>query len=685
MRRVSPLLPWPRNVAALPSVTNAQVNPRPIAPGTGVFLCLLRVGARPCPCPVPSLSGADGQPDGQHRHLEHQFGPPADRPGRTLPHRTGARRAVPTGDQVPRGAVPARGVRSARLPLPRGPRAEGLSRRRHRQPHPAQGIRPPRLAGQRRGAPRRGRAARAQDRGGPRAGARERLYPRRRRHSRPRAQPEVRPEARFPRADGALGRCARPADPHRWRLQRRPARLRRLRSQGADQSGQPHPDRVRSARPLPRRARLGRSRPQAHPRARAQLFVVELPLVLAREGSGPAARSCVGVSRRCRAIAWPPLRRGNAALGAAVGPCAAGDGVRALSEESAPSISGRRAAQAVDALRHGWPIAVGRAPLLLPVETAPGEALADLALISAARAATLKLANQREAADPHSAVLIRAAEPLGLDQARTIADPAHDLGAPLKGPFLAEPLAWAEDAAAALELARIAGILPAFLVSPAPAREAVAVERGDVAALLDPARLAIATRARLPVSAAEDAEIAVFRSPDDLREHVALVIGQQNAERVPLVRLHSECLTGDVLGSLKCDCGPQLDAALEAIAGEARAGGWGALLYLRQEGRGIGLVNKLRAYRLQDQGFDTLEANRRLGFPSEARDFVIAGRMLDLLGVRQVRLLTNNPDKVAALEAAGVTVAERVPHALPANPHSARYLATKRDAAGHFL
>ena len=125
--------------------------------------------------------------------------------------------------------------------------------------------------------------------------------------------------------------------------------------------------------------------------------------------------------------------------------------------------------------------------------------------------------------------------------------------------------------------------------------------------------------------------------------------------------------------------------ALSAMAAEARRGGWGVLLYLRQEGRGIGLVNKLRAYRLQDEGFDTLDANRRLGLPEEARDFPVAARMLELLGVRTVRLMTNNPAKVAALEAAGTTVVERVPHALPANPHNARYLATKRDRAGHLM
>ena len=368
-------------------------------------------------------------------------------------------------------------------------------------------------------------------------------------------------------------------------------------------------------------------------------------------------------------------------MGSALRPRPVGHGVRSLTASS-PS---RRAAQAVDALRHGWPLAIGEAPLLLPIETAPTEARSNLALISGARAATLKLANQREAADSHAPVLIRAAEPLDLASARPIADPALDLATPLKGPFLAESLAWADEAAAAMELARIAGILPAFLVAPEPAAEPVTLEPSDLAAFADAAALSIATRSRLPVSAAEDAEIVVFRSPDDTREHVALIVGRQSSERVPLARLHSECLTGDILGSLRCDCGPQLGGALQRMASEAATGGWGVLLYLRQEGRGIGLVNKLRAYRLQDQGFDTLEANRRLGLPEEARDFPVAARMLALLGVPAVRLLTNNPAKVAALEAAGTRVAERVPHHLPTNPHNERYLATKRDRAGHLL
>ncbi len=325
--------------------------------------------------------------------------------------------------------------------------------------------------------------------------------------------------------------------------------------------------------------------------------------------------------------------------------------------------------------------------MLLPVETASGaEKQSKSMLISAARAATLKLANQRDAAVPHAPVLIRGGEAFDLREALPIADPALDLGSPFKGPFKAEAINWQAEAEAALEIARIAGILPAFLIDPDNAGEAQSVAASDLESWSDTGNLAIATRARLPVDASESAQIVAFRSPHDMREHAALIIGRQCGDSVPLVRLHSECLTGDVLGSLKCDCGPQLDSALHAMAAEAREkDGWGVLLYMRQEGRGIGIINKLRAYQLQDQGFDTVEANERLGLPDEARDFPVAARMLDLLGVRTIRLLTNNPKKVAALEEAGVSVQERVAHQLPDNPHNARYLATKRDKSGHLL
>jgi GTP cyclohydrolase II len=345
------------------------------------------------------------------------------------------------------------------------------------------------------------------------------------------------------------------------------------------------------------------------------------------------------------------------------------------------STPARRAARGADALRRGWPVRIGALDLLA-VESADEAALAEFIgsdlIISGERAATLKLTNQRAAAAPGPVRLAGAGTSVAA--ALAIADPALDLAHPFKGPFTT--VATRDDAAAiaAVTLARHIGILPAVFVRAVGGAVEAELEAGDVAALLDPARLRIAARARLPVSAAETAEIVAFRTPEEASDHIALIIGRPTAAP-PVVRLHSECLTGDVLGSLKCDCGPQLHAALAAMA----ANDWGILLYLRQEGRGIGLVNKLRAYALQDQGFDTVDANIRLGFPVEARDFAIAARMLMLLGRSNIRLMTNNPDKVAQLTAEGIDVSERLPLALPANPHNAHYLATKRDRTGHQL
>jgi GTP cyclohydrolase II len=349
----------------------------------------------------------------------------------------------------------------------------------------------------------------------------------------------------------------------------------------------------------------------------------------------------------------------------------------------------REAARAIDALRRGWPVrvAAGDGALdLLAVETADDARLAEFdpagtadLLISPERATTLKLANQRAAATS-AAVRIDRSPWLDLPAAIALADPAQDLAAPLKGPFQAIPEAAPEAASAALHLARLAGLLPAFFVARSPGEVTAIVDSVAIAEHESPAGLIIAARARLPIVAAEDAEVVAFRSRDDAIEHIALVIGAPTGQP-PLVRVHSECLTGDVLGSLKCDCGPQLHAALEAI----RADGWGILIYLRQEGRGIGLINKLRAYALQDQGFDTVDANLRLGFAVDERDFAVAARMLALLGIDRVRLLTNNPAKVEGLVEAGIAVVARVPLAIAANPHNVDYLATKRDRTRHHL
>lgn len=342
----------------------------------------------------------------------------------------------------------------------------------------------------------------------------------------------------------------------------------------------------------------------------------------------------------------------------------------------------KNAAKAIDALRRGWTISVSGAQQtigLRAIETAGDTDAATAILMSASRAATLKLANQFAAADTAQPVMIKRPADMNLALALAIADPAMDMRYPMKGPFAAMPLPDAAAAQAAMELAREAGLLPAFLVVESADAD-VAVSPADVAAFQDAGQLRIAARARLPVAASSDAELVAYRSTADAADHVALVIGTRDSSP-PIVRLHSECLTGDVLGSLKCDCGPQLHEALHQIADA----GWGILLYLRQEGRGIGLVNKLRAYALQDQGFDTVDANIRLGFAVDARDFAVAAQMLRLLSVDAVRLLTNNPQKVAGLEAEGIKVAERLPLKIAANPHNAHYLETKRDRTGHRL
>jgi GTP cyclohydrolase II len=348
-------------------------------------------------------------------------------------------------------------------------------------------------------------------------------------------------------------------------------------------------------------------------------------------------------------------------------------------------MAARDVARAIDALRRGWPVAIGDISFLA-IETADADGLAAFdgsgapaaLLISGNRAATLKLTNQREA-QPALPVLVRRASWIDLDAATAIADPALDLATPLKGPFQTAPLCSQPTAEAALRLARLAGLLPALFTRSGGSAEA-RVAAADVMTFGTGADLRIVSRARLPSRFAERGEIVAFRSDGDTIEHVALIIGDPNGEP-PLVRVHSECLTGDALGSLKCDCGPQLEAALAAIA----ASGWGILLYLRQEGRSIGLVNKLRAYALQDQGYDTVDANLRLGFADDERDFTVAARMLAKMSRNVIRLLTNNPRKVAALEAEGIEVAETVALKVGASAHNRAYLDTKRDRSGHQL
>jgi GTP cyclohydrolase II len=298
-------------------------------------------------------------------------------------------------------------------------------------------------------------------------------------------------------------------------------------------------------------------------------------------------------------------------------------------------------------------------------------------MISGERAAALHLANEREAADPGAPVIVGRELWLDAATALAIADPGRDLDRPPIGPLHPVAAECAETARAALELARAAGLLPAlWVLDPAAADHSANV--ADIVRERKQPSVEIVARAKLPLEDMPPTQIVAFRASDDGQEHVALLVGAFGG-RPPLARLHSECLTGDVFGSLKCDCGPQLKEALRII-GEA---GGGVLLYLRQEGRGIGLINKIRAYSLQDRGLDTVEANLRLGFGDDERDYGHAAAMLRALGIDAVRLLTNNPRKVEGLEAAGIKVVERVAHHMPANPHNADYLATKRKKSGH--
>jgi GTP cyclohydrolase II len=353
--------------------------------------------------------------------------------------------------------------------------------------------------------------------------------------------------------------------------------------------------------------------------------------------------------------------------------------------------------RAAAALRRGEPVLVSAADgtqhLVAGAETLSAERLAAMRaqgtavhiVLTHVRAATLKIRLYTD-----GVVALDLPESGAMERIRALTDPTADLSSALSGPYHALRIALPEAYGAGVKLAKLAGLLPAVVVSAAPDDKA-GFESVQVAAInsydeIAAGMLRVVTHARVPLAGAEHSEIYAFRASMGGPEHLAIVIGAPDgtppAPPGPiLARLHSECFTGDLIGSLKCDCGDQLRGAIRIIA----EGGGGVLLYLAQEGRGIGLMNKLRAYQLQDQGFDTIEANTRLGFDADERLFLPAATMLKTLGFTRVRLLTNNPDKVAGLESHGINVAERVTHAFPTNPHNEAYLATKKAKAGHAL
>ncbi|MGB7316385.1 MAG: GTP cyclohydrolase II [Planktotalea sp.] len=359
-----------------------------------------------------------------------------------------------------------------------------------------------------------------------------------------------------------------------------------------------------------------------------------------------------------------------------------------------PDIS-QQIARARGDLRMGVPIVIlgaGSDVLVQAVETLTPERVAaaraldgnTVLAITARRAETLK-------ARAYDGDLARIIVPGDADLRwiGALADPSDDLGNPMKGPLRSMREGNADGHRIALQLTKDARLLPAALISDLENGTAFAAQHGltslfavQVQPLLgNAAHFDDVIHARLPMSVSDAGRLHVFRPDDGAEEHYAIVIGNPDRSLPVLTRLHSACFTGDVMGSLKCDCGPQLRGALAQMGTR----GAGVLLYLNQEGRGIGLANKMRAYSLQDQGFDTVEANHRLGFEDDERDFRIGAAILKELGIRKVRLLTNNPAKIDMMQKTGIEVTERVPLKLGENTHNHEYLRTKASKSGHML
>jgi GTP cyclohydrolase II len=307
-------------------------------------------------------------------------------------------------------------------------------------------------------------------------------------------------------------------------------------------------------------------------------------------------------------------------------------------------------------------------------------------ILAAARAAAILRAPM--AADA-AAVAVILPDSIGeIEVYQSLADPMS-LQPSVRDMLRAVPVPSYADAA--ISLTKIGRLLPAILAVPLPNSAAaviasnglIPVAAADILAYTETEVVGLRqiASADVPLKGAPDSRVIAFRSHGSAVEHLAIVIGRPERHEAPLVRIHSECFTGDLLGSMRCDCGEQLRGAIRRMAED----GSGVLLYLAQEGRGIGLVNKLRAYGLQDRGLDTMDANRALGWGADERNFLIGATMLRILGINQIRLLTNNPDKVGAMAACGIEVAGREPHLFAPNGVNDEYLATKAARFGHML
>jgi GTP cyclohydrolase II len=328
--------------------------------------------------------------------------------------------------------------------------------------------------------------------------------------------------------------------------------------------------------------------------------------------------------------------------------------------------------------------ASGEALLILPVEGLDHQRLAEFVALCRPAAPDLIITRQRALALGLEASAAMAVE---LSEALDAGD-IFNLAAERRSYSPVKARAASPASAAAIQLAKLSRGLPAVLAADMIGRnlqlahsivgvDAQAVDRFAVDAINS---LVVASEALVPLASGTQARFVVFRDATDT-DQVAIIVGKPDFSKPVPVRLHSACLTGDVFGSRRCDCGDQLALALTRV----ESLGGGVILYLAQEGRGLGLANKMRTYRLQDGGLDTLDANTTLGFDDDERDYGIAARMLHILGCSRILLLTNNPAKLDGLTRAGIEIAARIPLEAPINPHNKRYLTTKAARSGHQL
>ena len=352
----------------------------------------------------------------------------------------------------------------------------------------------------------------------------------------------------------------------------------------------------------------------------------------------------------------------------------------------------------VSDLRLGLPVILydeKKIVLAASIETLYSEKLEKINQISKSKKFEIAITNRRAKvlnARIYNEAVTRLSieEKIDIQLLHAIADPSKDLDYPLKGPFQSKREGSFDIASLSLDLCKKARLLPASIlvnITKSKRRELISaqISECDINDLKinteETTFLPTLSSAQLPIGGQQNISLTVFRELTDLTEHYAIVFGKPKNAQPVLTRVHSACFTGDLLGSEKCDCGEQFSVSMSKMKNE----GNGVLLYLNQEGRGIGLANKMRAYHLQSIGFDTVDANHRLGFEDDERDLEIAAKILKSLDIHDVKLMTNNPKKIELLTSHGVTVTERVPLIVSINPNNENYLKTKAKKSGHLF